>query len=94
MARLLDKASSFLALVGALVILGIMVVTFLDVIRRSIQGSGVPGALELAEGFLPAGIFLGLAHAYREGAHVSITAFIERMPPAVARGTAQSLVDT
>jgi|SRR5690554_252136 len=64
---------SILSFVSAFILLFMMVITFSDVIGRSLLNQPVPGAFELTELLLLAVIFSGLPRACRTNSHINVT---------------------
>ena len=70
---------------GLLVVLTVLVVV--EVAARFITGRSVPGTVEYVEVVMVAAIFLSLALAEKEGAHVRVTSVHDRLPVGVKEGT-------
>ena len=52
-----------------------------DVLLRNILGKPITGAVEVTQLMMPAIIFLALAYALAQGAHVRVSLLIGRLPP-------------
>lgn len=71
--------------VAAAAILGIMVLTVMDVAHREFVGGSIKGAVERSTMLLIVAAFMGLGVTQREGQHVASELFIEWLPNRVGR---------
>jgi TRAP-type mannitol/chloroaromatic compound transport system permease small subunit len=81
--RTVDGLARWAALFSALMICLIALLIVADVARRNLAGSSIPGAVEAAEVLLVTAVFLGLAFAEYEGAHVRTSIIVARLRPRV-----------
>ncbi|MBB4122483.1 TRAP transporter small permease [Martelella radicis] len=83
-----------LAVVCALLLVTIMMITVVDVIGRYVLNAPLMGATELTELLLCAVIFLGLPAVCLDDAHIRVDILLSRVPPALEplRKIAVSLV--
>lgn len=82
--KVIHAIATTFGVIAALLIVGIMISTALDVLVRQITGSSIPGVVEYSEVLLAGLVFLGLAYAQRTGAHIGVDLVTERMPARVA----------
>jgi TRAP-type C4-dicarboxylate transport system permease small subunit len=83
--RLTLRVSRFGANIATCALFLIMASATIDVASRSLGGRSVPGVLESAEIILVIGVFLGLAYAQRNKAHVATSIVIDLLPRSIAR---------
>ena len=74
-----------LALLGALLIVAMMLVTAIDVALRELFNNPLLGAFEVMEFMMAGVIFLGLAHLQRQGGHIALDFVVARMSPTMQR---------
>lgn len=82
--KTLHAVATALALLAVLCIVIVLLATVADVLRRSLAGESVPGVVELSDVMMVAIVFLGLGYAERQGAHVSMTLLVRKLPPRAA----------
>ncbi|HTV71282.1 MAG TPA: TRAP transporter small permease [Rhizobiaceae bacterium] len=70
-----------LSWLGGVGILLLMVPTVLDVTYRYVAGGSLLGMVEYSEIAIPIVVYLGVAHALREGAHISTPIATSRLRP-------------
>ena len=78
--RIPTRVSDVLALIGGVLILGLMILTVADVTLRKFFSSGVPGAVEINEVALVAVVFLALMAAEITDVNVRTPLVTERLP--------------
>ncbi|WP_166532108.1 TRAP transporter small permease subunit [Blastococcus xanthinilyticus] len=78
--RAIHALATAFGVLAALLIVGIMLSTALDVLVRQLTGSSIPGVVEYSEVLLAGLVFLGLAYAQRTGAHIGVDLVTERLP--------------
>jgi TRAP-type C4-dicarboxylate transport system permease small subunit len=79
--RRLSAGLSWLSGVGILIL---MVPTVLDVTNRYVFGASLPGMIEYSEVGIVLVVYLGLAKAMQDGAHISTPVVTSRLPPRAA----------
>jgi len=79
--RLQARLETWMAIVGAVVVIVIMLLTVLDVVGRNFLNRPVPGAYELTEFMLVAAVFLGLALVQAHKRHIQIEFVSDRLAP-------------
>lgn len=88
--HLLDRALAGLtvgmAVIGAIGILAIMVITVMDVVTRTTTGGSFGGLVEYTEVLLVVAVFMSIPYAQLRGAHVGVSVLTERMPARAASG--------
>lgn len=77
--------SSWLTILGAIALFGMMCLTTIDVIGRYLFNSPVVGAFELTEFLVLILIFSYLAYTQSQNSHVAVELFVSRMPRSVQR---------
>lgn len=77
---LLRYASRVLAMLSAMAILVIMLLTVADVTQRWATGRSMAGVLEFNEILMVAVVYLGLAYTQRRDEHVSVDLLVTRLP--------------
>lgn len=82
--RALSKVNRLMAALSVACIIGMLVLTILDISRRSLSGKSVQGVNELGEVAMVFIVFLGLAYAEQRRAHVGVTIFVRRLPARLA----------
>ncbi|MGY1915588.1 TRAP transporter small permease [Blastococcus sp. HT6-30] len=82
--KVIHLIATTFGVIAALLIVGIMISTALDVLVRQITGSSIPGVVEYSEVLLAGLVFLGLAYAQRTGAHIGVDLVTERLPTRTA----------
>ena len=82
MTRALDRSLGVLA---GLLLLGLMLVTCVDVVGRYLLGTPLQGAFELTEVLLAGLVFAALPLTTRAGEHVEVDLFAGAMPAPVFR---------
>ncbi|SEK20041.1 TRAP-type mannitol/chloroaromatic compound transport system, small permease component [Blastococcus sp. DSM 46786] len=82
--KVIHAIATTFGVIAALLIVGIMISTALDVLVRQVTGSSIPGVVEYSEVLLAGLVFLGLAYAQRTGAHIGVDLVTERLPARVA----------
>lgn len=75
----------YAAVLGCLLICGILVVMISSVIGRIFPQATIYGIIEYSEVFLVGGIFLGLGYAQISGNHVGVDLIVDRFKPRRAR---------
>jgi tripartite ATP-independent transporter DctM subunit len=81
---LLDKVGVFsrwVNLVGAVAVMAMVALTFLDVILRYIFNSPITGAKEMAEVMLIIAVFFSIAHTYNHRGHVRVDVVTGKLGP-------------
>lgn len=78
--RRVHSVSSLFALLSALCVVALMVITTVDVLRRIATGRALPGGNEISELLMVGMVFLGLAYAQYRKEHVSVSVLTGRMP--------------
>ena len=84
LARILDRLFLVAGVLAGVFLVAIAVLV-LGQIGTRLVGKVIPSADEFAGFCLAATSFLGLAHAYRKGAHIRVTLFLDRAPPGLRR---------
>ena len=79
------RASVALAVLSGLSIVGLMLLTSVDVVLRALVGSGVDGSIEIAQVALVATVFAGVMSSEVAHVHVRTPLLTERLSPRVAR---------
>jgi TRAP-type C4-dicarboxylate transport system permease small subunit len=84
MRKFLERSERILANVAGLSIVSMMCLTTVDAIGRYAFNRPIPGAYETTESYLAvAAVFFGICYAYRGGAFIRVSFFVDHMPPAV-----------
>lgn len=81
----LGWVSKPLAVIGALAVVVIMLLTTLDVAWRTFAGGSFGGLVEYSQILIVVGVFLGLAHTQLMGRHVTVDLLVTRLSPRTAR---------
>lgn len=84
--RALDRVNRVMAALSVGCIAVMLVLTILDITRRTVSGRSVEGVNELGEVAMVFIVFLGLAYAEQRRAHVAVTLLVRRLPHRVAAG--------
>jgi TRAP-type C4-dicarboxylate transport system permease small subunit len=84
MKKSIHAVSAVLAVLSAVSVAVLMFLVTIDVLRRSLFGRSVPGAVEIGELMVVAIVFLGIGYAQQRKDHVAINAFTARLPLRVA----------
>lgn len=79
------RFATALSFLSGLTLLGLLVLTIANIVGRRWLGTSVPGAIEYTEVTLTAIVFLGLARAEYEGAHVRTALLTSKLAPTPAR---------
>ena len=74
------KVNRFIAGVGALFLIPLMIITAGDVVSRDVFNHPIPGTVELSQYMLAVFILLGLAYAQQIKAHVAVSLITSRLP--------------
>lgn len=82
--RWIHRASGTLLVVGAVALLGMILLSAGDVIYRNAAGVGVPGSIQINEMFMVTMTFGALAATQMHGGHVSVDLATARLSPRVA----------
>lgn len=82
---LLSRVLGFAAVIAALSIVALMLLTTADVALRSYGQRGIRGNIEISESLLVIGVALGLGQAQLRGAHISMPLLVERLPKPASR---------
>jgi TRAP-type C4-dicarboxylate transport system permease small subunit len=70
--------------IGVIAVFIMMCLTAADAVARYVLNSPITGAYEITEKYLMvAVVFLGLSNAYRDGALIRVTFFVDRIPRSV-----------
>jgi TRAP-type C4-dicarboxylate transport system permease small subunit len=80
MRALLNKVTGALAAIGAVAVAAIMVLTVVDVTRRTLTDKAIEGVVESAPLLLLAAAALGMAQAERNRIHVRTSMVTSRLP--------------
>jgi TRAP-type C4-dicarboxylate transport system permease small subunit len=84
MRKLLDRSENVLTNLAAVSTFIMMCLTTIDAVGRYIFNRPISGAYEITERYLAvATVFLGICYAYRGGAYIRVSFFVDRMPPTV-----------
>ncbi len=75
------RIETWMAIVGAVVVIVIMLLTVLDVVGRNLLNRPLPGAYEITEFMLVAAVFLGLALVQAHKRHIQIEFISVRLAP-------------
>lgn len=75
------RVETWMSIVGAVVVMGIMLLTVLDVAGRDFLNRPVPGAYEITEFMLVAAVFLGLALVQAHKRHIQVDFISSRLAP-------------
>ena len=76
----INKTNRFIAGVGALFLIPLMIITAVDVVGRDVFIHPVPGTVELSQYLLSVFILLGFAYTQQVKAHVTVSLFTSRLP--------------
>ncbi len=74
------KVNRFIAGVGALFLIPLMIITAGDVVSRDVFNHPISGTVELSQYMLAVFILLGLAYAQQIKAHVAVSLITSRLP--------------
>jgi TRAP-type C4-dicarboxylate transport system permease small subunit len=77
---LVEAVTGACAALAAVGLLGLMLLTVVDVIRREVTGRSIQGAIELAPLILLGAVVLGLGHGEMTKTHVRTTLVTARLP--------------
>jgi TRAP-type mannitol/chloroaromatic compound transport system permease small subunit len=77
--RLLFKVETLLALMGGIVILGVMLMSVANILGRKLFDMPVPGYIDWMMQMVPAMAFLGIAYTQRLGGHIRMDILIGRL---------------
>ncbi len=81
------RCDAVLVWLAVLATLALMLLTTADAASRYLLNSPITGAYEVTEKYLMvAGIFLGLAYAYRRGVFIRVTFLVDRLPAPLKLG--------
>ena len=84
MRKWLKRSESMLTNVAGLSIFSMMCLTTVDSVGRYAFNRPIGGAYEITESYLAiAAVFFGVCYAYRGGAFIRVTFFVDRMPTVV-----------
>jgi TRAP-type C4-dicarboxylate transport system permease small subunit len=87
-------ASRLLAIAGAGLMIGGMLVTVADVVLRSVTDSAIEGTIDITQLFVVIIVFLSIPYAFLTDAHVAVAVLTDRLPErldALLRGFAALL---
>jgi len=76
----INKINRFIAGVGAVFLIPLMLITAGDVVGRDIFNHPIPGTVELSQYMLGVFILLGFAYAHQLKAHVAVSIITSRVP--------------
>lgn len=76
----IQSVNRFIAGVGAIFLIPLMLITAAEVIGRDLFNRPISGCIELSEYMLSVFILLGLAYSQQIKAHVGVSFFISRLP--------------
>lgn len=79
MFRLVHGLSRILGILGIAILIFMMVSTVADVVARIFYGAPIAGVTEMGELLMVGSVFLGLAYAESQKAHVSVTLLSSRI---------------
>jgi TRAP-type C4-dicarboxylate transport system permease small subunit len=74
------KVNRFIAGVGALFLIPLMIITAGDVVSRDVFNHPISGTVELSQYMLAVFLLLGLAYAQQIKAHVAVSLITSRLP--------------
>lgn|GEM_PF-490996 len=74
-----DKVVSNMSFLGAVWIVGLMLIIVIDVCSRNFIGKPLTGTPEIVKNSIVGITFLQLAHVLREGRHIRSTVFLDRL---------------
>lgn len=77
--------TSLAAVLAAVGIAALMLISVGHVVLRTAGGGGIPGQIEVSEIILVGVAFLGMAYAQRRSAHVGTSLLTDRLPARAAR---------
>jgi TRAP-type C4-dicarboxylate transport system permease small subunit len=80
MAGIISKLSAMLAVLAAVSVLLMMLLTCVDIGLRSLTGRSLAGAQEIIESLMVAVVFLGMAYALQKREHVAISLLTDALP--------------
>ena len=81
MHKCFDRIENVLTSLAGVSTVIIMCLTTVDAVGRYVFGRPISGAYEITESYLAvATVFLGVCYAYRGGAFIRVTFFVDRMP--------------
>lgn len=80
-----DRLIDALAVVAGALLFGLVLLICLDVTARSLRLFATPWTLDIAQYALYVITFFGAPWVLREGGHISIEIFVERLPPGAQR---------
>lgn len=83
--RVLSRISAWMGTAAAVVIMTLMLAISLEVASRLLRGQSVTGLYELVQALVALAVFLAIAKAERDGAHVRVELATSRMPMHWAR---------
>ncbi len=84
MHKLLNRCENVLTYSAAVSTFAMMCLTTFDAVGRYVFNHPISGAYEITESYLAvATVFLGICYAYRGGAFIRVTFFVDRMPPKI-----------
>ncbi|OCX66289.1 C4-dicarboxylate ABC transporter permease [Thioclava sp. SK-1] len=81
-----DRITAFGNLIAGLCLLGIFVLILAEVTSRNLFGASLGFSWDYSAYLMGASFMLGSASALKSGAHVRVTAALEKMPPRIAHG--------
>lgn len=84
--RVVQRLNRGVALVGALFLLPMMLLTSAEVVRRAVWDRPIPGTMELSSYMLALFVLLGIAWTHQARGHVRVTMFVSRLPVRWAAG--------
>jgi TRAP-type C4-dicarboxylate transport system permease small subunit len=74
-------ASRIMAITGAGLLIGGMMVTVADVILRRTTNTAIDGTVDITQLFIMVVVFLSLPYAFLNGSQVSVEAITDKLPP-------------
>jgi TRAP-type C4-dicarboxylate transport system permease small subunit len=78
--RNIQSINRWIATLGALFLIPLMLLTTGDVVGRDIFGHPIPGTFELSQYLLAIFILLGIAYSQQIKTHVGVSLFISKLP--------------
>ncbi len=77
---LVRRASDWLVGAGAVVLAGLMLMTFFDVVGRELLNAPIVGTVDLTELYMGLIVYLGIGATTHGGGHISVDIVIQRLP--------------
>lgn len=81
--RMIERACTWVAIAGGIVMLGFTIVSVLSILSRSLFSSPLLGDFELVERGTAIAVFAMLPYCHLRGGHVAVDMFVGMFPPAM-----------